>query len=240
MKDESSIQPLLRKLCEDRVNQDNSQFGICSIYLPNPVFTDTPEYCLIAMEPSLGGMSPEMFHEWVNRGFLNFLYSEGDFILHYCAYTFLCNGSFGYHITDISKGAMKTEVANSQRTKRYGNWLGILKQELMFFKCPRRIAIGSHARDFLTKNNFSLVSSVIHYSQNNSARFRDYYAKHPDQTLTTIHIKLREFATGLLNDLNYDSSLKHSILKKLFNNELSIWKKGLFLMYMDRFSAARS
>lgn len=221
--------------------RDNNDFGITSFYLPNPLITDTPKWCLIAMEPSLGGMSPEEFQSQVNRGFLNFLWSEGDFILHYCAFTYLCREAFDYHITDISKGAMNTAVANSQRTERYDNWLIILKHELRLLDNPDLIAIGSRASDFLRKKNFSLKCSVMHYSQNNSARFRDFYLQHPNKSVADdVHTKLRDFATGLLNTLNYDSGLKRSILSRLFTVELSVWKRGLLLSYMDRFAAARS
>jgi hypothetical protein len=236
------IQPFVafRRLCEDRVRQDNSAFGIDSFYLPNPLITEKPEWCLIAMEPSLGGMSAEDFQRQLNRGFLNFLWSDGDFILHYCAFTFLCSEVFGYHITDISKGAMNTMAANSQRADRYDNWLMILKRELMLLDNPRLIAIGSRASDFLHRKNFSLSSAVMHYSQNNSARFRDYYLQHPNTSMATaIHTRLRDFAAELLNTLNYDSGLKQSILSRLFRDELSVWKKGLFLSYADSFSATR-
>jgi hypothetical protein len=230
-----------RRLCEERVKQDNSDFGINSFYLPNPLFTHAPKWCLVAMEPSLGGMSPEDFQKQLNHGFLNFLWSEGDFILHYCAFTFLCKEAFAYHITDISKGAMNTAMAHSQRAKRYDNWLVILKHELTLLKNPRLIAIGYRARDFLRQRNFSLSCSVLHYSQNNNVRFSDYYRQHPNTSIAkALHTKLRDFAAGLLNTLHYDSELRHAILSRLFNKELSDWKKGLFLSYMDSFSAARS
>jgi hypothetical protein len=60
---QTSIQSLsaLRRLYEDRVNQDNCQSGTNPIYLPNPIFTNAPKYGLIAMEPSLNRMTPETF-----------------------------------------------------------------------------------------------------------------------------------------------------------------------------------
>ncbi len=233
------LQPFVafRKLCEDRVGRDNIDFGITSFFLPNPFFTNTPTWCLVAMEPSLGGMSPETFQAQLDRGFLNFLWSEGDFILHYCAFTFLCRQAFDYHITDISKGAMNTAVANSQRAERYENWLVLLKHELKLLDNPTLVAIGSRANDFLRKKNFVVDRSVMHYSQNNSARFRDYYLNHPDNSVaTTVHSTLKDFSAGLLDSLNYSSDLRDSILSRLFNAELSVWKKGLFLSYMDSFT----
>jgi hypothetical protein len=44
----------------------------------------------------------------------------------------------------------------------------------------------------------------------------------------------------MLDDQNYNAQLKIEILSRLFNNELSIWKKGLFLKYMDEFSVTRN
>jgi hypothetical protein len=55
-----------------------------------------------------------------------------------------------------------------------------------------------------------------------------------------LHIKLKEFAVRMLDDQNYNAQLKIEILSRLFNNELSIWKKGLFLKYMDEFSVTRN
>lgn len=103
-----------------QVAHDNKTFGIESIYLPNPRLTpDDPNYCLVAMEPSLAGMTASAFRDWVNRGYLNFVYYETDLILHYCAYNYLCDKHFKYHVTDISKGAMNTRLAVQHRNRRY-------------------------------------------------------------------------------------------------------------------------
>lgn len=220
-----------------QVDSDNQLFGIQSIYLPNPLFTTAPKYCLVAMEPSLGGMKPDLFKNWVNRGFLNFLLSEGDFILHYCAYTFLCNNSFDYQITDISKGAMNTELANRQRNERYLNWIEILKQELKDFNDPKLIAIGSKSKEFLDKMDLLVQTSVMHYSQNNCGRFGKYYEQHPKKSLTeNLHTKLKMFTEKILEQVNYDNEMKNNILDRVFNKELSDWKKGMVLHYIDRFS----
>ncbi|MGH9941059.1 MAG: hypothetical protein ACRD9R_01725, partial [Pyrinomonadaceae bacterium] len=126
----------LQKLFKARVELDNAQFGIKSLYLPNPIFTPTQKYCLIAMEPSW------VDQDRISRGFKNFVGGEGDSILQDCAYTFLCHDSFDYHITDISKGAVRTEEAKVKRNIRRANWLSLLKQELEFFGNPSVITIG--------------------------------------------------------------------------------------------------
>lgn len=155
----------LHKQFEEQVVSDNKKFQIQSIYLPNPTFTINPRTCLVAMEPSLGRMSSEEFQVWVNRGFKNFLLSEGDFILHYCAFHFLCNNSFDYQITDISKGAMTTKLANQQRKDRYSCWMDLLKLELEFLGKPKIIAVGSVTKNFLQDIGWQLQGSILHYSQ---------------------------------------------------------------------------
>ena len=46
---------------------------------------------------------------------------------------------------------------------------------MKFFNNPKLIGIGRTATEFLTKGNFKPITSVMHYSQNNCGRFRDYY-----------------------------------------------------------------
>jgi len=48
---------------------------------------------------------------------------------------------------------------------------------------------------------------------------------------------LKEFAINILAAQNYGADLKNRILGRLFKNELSVWKRGLFLNYMDQFSS---
>jgi hypothetical protein len=229
---------ILHQLFQSQVERDNIQFDIQSVYIPNPIFTVTPKYCLIAMEPSMGRITPKEFQAQVNQGFKNFLYSEMDFILHYCAYTFLCDKSFAYQITDISKGAMKTKIASIQRKMRYANWLEILKQELEFFGNPRLATIGYSAKYFVGNKGLKEQFSLTHFSPQNSRIFRLYYERHSKKSLVDdIHVVLKEFATNILGAQNYGAELKTRILGRLFKNELSVWKRGLFLNYMDQFSS---
>lgn len=226
----------LDNLFRERVNEDNAQFNLDSIFIPNFVHTLKPKYCLVAMEPSLAGKTPEEFQGWINRGFHNFIYSEGDFILQYCAYKYLCNESFDYHITDISKGAMNTKIAGRQRNIRYSAWLKVFRHEIEFFGTPDLIGVGRAASEFLHKNELKTVLSVMHYSQNNCVRFRDYYLQHSMQRMpANIHLQIKDFAENLLNQIITDKKLKEFILSRIFRNEFSDWKKGLFLHYRNVF-----
>ena len=123
---------------QQRVLQDVKDFGIDSVYIPNPIFTEKPLFALIGMESATGGKGVKEVAKNVNEGFKNFLTSEQDFILHYCAYTYLCKGQFQYLITDISKGAMLTKLASKYRHRRYQAWCPLLKEELSFQQAADR------------------------------------------------------------------------------------------------------
>ena len=58
----------------------------------------------------------------INEGFRNFLWSIEDFLFHYSIYHYL---SPNYYITDISKVAVKTKIANETRKKciRFGAYI---------------------------------------------------------------------------------------------------------------------
>ncbi|MGH9943207.1 MAG: hypothetical protein ACRD9R_12740, partial [Pyrinomonadaceae bacterium] len=72
----------------------------------------------------------------------------------------------------------------------------------------------------------------------NSKLFRQYYEQHEKKFLTNhIHILLKDFVSRMMAKLNYDSEMRASILnKRIFNNELTEWMRGMFLNYMDEFS----
>jgi|ERR1044072_835813 hypothetical protein len=221
----------------DQVRRDNAQFGIESVYLPNPVFTSAPDYCFIAMEPSLGRMSLDVFTERRKQGFLNFLLSEEDFILQYCAHKFLCNGAFRYAITDISKGAIKVSMATRDRRSRYENWKPLLRMEIEVLGHPKLIAIGGAAREFLKRESFGCEFEIRHFSlQNNSKFSKDYEDSLEKIEAENIEVKLREFANILLEANGYGKDLKNWVLGKVFTKKLSTWKKGLFLNYKKSFS----
>ena len=220
----------LHERCKERVARDNEE----SVYLPNPVFTDKPKYCLVAMEPSIRGQTPKEFQNQVDQGFKNFLCYPADFILHYCAKKFLCHE---YYITDISKGAMKASNAEIGKQKRYENWRSILQQELDFFGNPKLIAIGGAVEKFLKKEGFPVEFSVWHFSQMVSPKYNRYYAEHPEKHhFVENHTHLKRFATEILETQKYPPDMQNKILNRLFNSELKEWHRGMFLYYRDKFS----
>lgn len=224
--------------CQAQVAIDAGN-GVHSIYLPNTVFTEKPKYCLITAEPSLSGMPPAAFQGLIDRGFTNFLFSRGDFVLQYCAYKFLCGENFDFIVTDLSKGAMTVNNAGVRRDTRYNAWLAILQQELMFYGNPRKIAVGRVVETFLDNNRLEAELYTRHYSGNNNADFKNFYDQHPeDQHLANdLDERLRDFIEELFSKINYPDDLRHETLNRIFRNPLPISSKGMSLEYRHEFLA---
>ena len=98
------------------------------IYVPNIVPHSPVDYIFICMEPSLGewAKSPEDAKNKLEAGFRNFLDGYNTMILHYAIRNYLCKNNQGYHITDLSKGAMLVKDADDNRISRYKKWALLL------------------------------------------------------------------------------------------------------------------
>jgi hypothetical protein len=231
----------LESLFIRQVKKDAKKFSDDCTYLRNPKISSRPAFCLVAMEPSLIKWTVEEMEDATSKGFINFLDSEEDFIVHYCAYRYLCNSSFAYHITDISKGAMHTAVARRNRAARYKEWLPLLDQELDLLGRPKVIALGIGTNKFLQEHKLSNLSgAVLHYSGRNGARFLVALHSAPEgKEPDALEEKLREFTKKLMVHCGYDTSRINDHLQKRFHRPLTDWKKGLFLTYRKRFLSFR-
>ena len=138
------------------------------VYLPNRIPDDPVDYVLIGAEPSGTWDSQEAVAS-IERGFKNFHGSWGDFILHYSIREFLLEHGQTYYLTDLSKGAMPTILAEYGRSDRYARWFPLLKKELEMAAKPDAtvIAIGKSTAKFLNKRilNGHKGHSIVHYSQ---------------------------------------------------------------------------
>lgn len=144
------------------------------VYLPNPAPSGPVNHVLIAMEPSLGRWSPgsglaqrKHAQRKIDAGFRNFLYSTEDFLLHYAIRKYLCARGETYHITDMSKGAMRADDARQERPARYDRWYDLLQQELELLTKPWVTtiwAIGNPPHDHLRKRG-RCVRRILHYSR---------------------------------------------------------------------------
>lgn len=189
----------------------------------------------------MGKSTLEKAREDIKKGKRNFLSSEEDFILHYCAYKFLCEGGFSYHLTDISKGLLTSGEANRKRESRYRGWFPLLEQELELLGNPTLIAVGKgtydHLKDVLPKR--AIENYVWHYSWMTSGCIKRWYQGNGQQdcpldSLDNVEDELERFAKILLDHIEYP--LKEECLKKVFSKSMPDWKKRLFIYYQKKFS----
>lgn len=161
-----------------------------STFLPNIRPEGPVDFVLIAQEPSCGNGNPDKAREVTDRVDRNFSGSLEDFILHFCVKEYLCKGGKTYYLTDLSKGAMKTEVADREREKRYEEWYPLLKRELRVVAKPtaQAISIGRVVQRFLERKapdgyiikRILHCGGILHYSPQ-ASRHRGKASKlHPE------------------------------------------------------------
>ena len=165
---------------KEQVEKDNEDLGIESCFLANVAPKTPVDYVLVAMEPSRPANIDSI---------KNFAVSVEDFILHFCAKEYLCKGECErtYHITDLSKGAMRVTDASSSpalRYERYKRWYPLLCEEIKLVARPNApiIPVGHVVRDFLTVQKMSdLKDEILHYSQSAGPHRTKMPKRYPEQ-----------------------------------------------------------
>ncbi len=132
-------------------------------YVPNPAPAGPVDFIFVTQEPSLA--VPQL-QDWIAAGGRNFLWSQEDFILHWAAQQYLKRP---YHITDISKGAMRVKDANRDRGSRWERWWPSLAEEIALVSKPNGttaiVAVGKTVTaPFLREHRSPLALTILHYS----------------------------------------------------------------------------
>jgi hypothetical protein len=153
----------LERLMKDQAEADGD------VYVPNPEPPARVNYILICMEPSMGGWaaSVEEGRAKVAAGFRNFLAGVDPMLLHFSVRRFLLQDGQRYHMTDFSKGAMRTSKAGVARAERYDRWYNLLREEVDLLAAPgaRIVAVGTKVAAHLRRRGFPRkVTAVMHYS----------------------------------------------------------------------------
>lgn len=222
---------------KEQVEKDNEDLGIDSCFLANVAPKAQVDYVLVAMEPSRPANIDSI---------KNFAVSVEDFILHFCASEYLCKGKPTYHITDLSKGAMRVSDASSSpalRYKRYKRWYSLLCEEIKLVARPNApiIPVGYVVRDFLTVQKMEhLEDEILHYSQS-AGPHRTKMAKcYPDQfskfkkTVDLSHIK--KTAKRVLGGAGLGPGEPENTLKRLKRGKgLTKSRKQLMFTYKCQF-----
>ncbi len=183
-----------------QVEEDRVRHGVDSIYVSNPRPVGRVDFVLIAMEPSIGRRPNYLDSCTPPQGFS---WQIPDFLLHYCIRNYLCKRGQTYHITDLSKGAMKTQDARRGYKERYKRWFPLLTEELKLVNKEegetRLIAIGKVVGEFLMdKGLCPRTERVLHPSPNNNG--------HLNKAIGALVDEYHEFC-GHLNIEHFESTI---------------------------------
>ena len=213
-----------------------------SVYIPNPYLSHNPKFIFIGMEPSIKANNFESFK-------IEYLTSFKNLIIHYCAYSSLCDHNFNYHLTDVSKLAMSSDKANKKnvRIEIYKKFYPLLIEEIEVLNNPTIITTITTAKMYLLKENFNILENniVLHWGNNNFARkrfdtkleelgFNDPFIEYNE--LSTI---IKSFAFKLMNYLSFDSKAIEERFRIIFDKQYSDYEKHnlakLYHYYMLKF-----
>ena len=157
----------------DRDNRIMRDVGGKCVYLPCMRPKGKVDFIFVAMEPRIERWVPfKKFEELCGKGFVNFIGDMYCAAVHHSIWRALEIQEFSrYHITDLSKGAMSTRLADIKRNERYERWKPLLKKEIEILSkhhVTEVIALGEEARivvgEIIGKNPLTLY----HYSRVNT------------------------------------------------------------------------
>lgn len=157
------------------------------IYVPNIVPESPVDYVFIAMQPSIGEWAKDDVDakKKVNEGFRNFVDGFNTMILHFAIRNYLCKDNQSYHLTDLSKGAMKVQDAENNRIERYENWYPLLLHELNLVASPNAkvFAVGAQVFNFLQNKQFPWedCTQIISYSFQAASHWDKAIKGHEDE-----------------------------------------------------------
>ena len=177
-----------------KAEKDDAESTSEFVFLPNMAPQGPVDFVLVAMEPSLRWWSKNREDAEIKkgRGFRNFAYSIGDFILHYAARKHLCTGGETYYITDLAKGATLVETSQVKRVARWCQWYDLFLEEidLVAKKSAPITPIGQQVEDFLLVQKLpGLTTRIPHYSQRGVSHWRQECAElgyHPSSPVADL------------------------------------------------------
>jgi hypothetical protein len=211
-------------------------------YLPNCKPEEKVNHVLICMEPSLGRWARGDPQQRIKDGFRNFLPSDDVAILHFCVRRYLCRPGERYHITDVSKGAMRVKEAGHDRQRRYSQWFPLLQEEIDLVAIPNAniVAVGSEVAQFLG-HKLPKFGSIIHYSplagraRRNGIKGHEAAFEAFKQSVS--HEDLVAMAQEAMKSMQVRDSIQDETLSRLDKFELTDSRKQLMFNYKLAFDA---
>lgn len=154
------------RLLEDQFRAQADADAGGAVYLPNVEPLGPVRYVFVTMEPSLRGWARDVddARAKVERGFRNFARDDGPLLLQHAIRRYLTDS---YHLTDISKGAMRVADAGADREARYKRWHPALRTELALVGPDAPVyAVGGPVAEHLKAFGIPIVGDrpLLHYS----------------------------------------------------------------------------
>lgn len=216
------------------------------IYVPNIVPESPADYIFICMEPSLGewAKNRDEAESKLRDGFRNFVDGFNTMILHFAIRNYLCRDNQTYHLTDLSKGAMKVQDAENNRIERYENWYPLLLHEMNLVASPdaKVFAVGAQVFSFLQNKQFPWnFRQLIHYSSQAASHWdkailghEEEFEKLQDAVTDKAFLNLAEAvieSSGMPEEMGKQAS------EKLRKSKLTLSRHKLMFNYKLAFEA---
>ena len=216
-----------------------------SVFLPNVPPAVPVDFVFIAMEPSLQSWStsPGDARARIAAGFMNFLFSMEDFILHFCVRSYLCGQGETYYLTDLTKGAMPVTRAQKNRRERYDLWYPLLLEELAIVAKPsaRIYTVGGQVQCYLRRKGFGWHTvRLLHYS-GQAARYRERAVQGREREFarfaqTLRHEAVLAMAEKVMVEAGLPSEMVGKTLARLGRCKLTDSRKKLIFTYYAEFT----
>ena len=162
---------------KQQVMKDEKDLNAKCVFLTYMKPRGKVDYIFVAMEPIIRhGVTFDEFEGLCKKGFINFIGDLYCATVHYCIWRALDLHDFTrYHITDVSKGAMFSGLAEKNRKVLFERWKQLLKKEIEILSVKDRtqvIAFGNKVstaiKEIARETTGKDPLTIYHYSSINT------------------------------------------------------------------------
>jgi len=230
--------------CEKQVAEDKKKFY--TAFFPSAVTCKKPRFCLVAMEPSLQGEKVEQVEKEVRIGRRVFF----PLIVTFCAWRYLCDEKYDFHIADLDKGAKNVDdYTRKTAPERWTNWLPLLERELeLLDKPPIVIALGKRLYKFLKNCKKIEIEEheIEHYSETNKSnleiRYKQIEKYSPFGSLPNLE-DVKNFSKKYMEDFGDERYYSEEQIMRIIDGDfkygLSEIQKIIFALYKYEFTCIK-
>ncbi len=206
-----------------------------SEYIPNPYLSHSPKYFLIGEEPGPGMHSTTVKYEQP----IEYISSFKNIIMHYCAYHYLCEESFDYHFTDISKQFKKSKDANKKGGRDDNElWYPLLEKEVKILSPKDKKPVILAPKTLYNKRlkvhtELDNIETIYHWGNLTNTHMKKYFEKNADETINfdKLEIEIKDFALKLMKYIGLPESDIKLRMERIFKEYTEKGKNQLYYRY---------